>query len=54
MDEKTLIREIEEHRDEYIEFLKRMIQVDTYNPPGNEKNLLPLIKEYLEQENIDC
>ncbi|TFF92937.1 MAG: M20 family peptidase [Promethearchaeota archaeon] len=54
MDEKTLIREIEEHRDEYIEFLKRMIQVDTYNPPGNEKNLVPLIKEYLEEENIDC
>ena len=37
MSEELLMNEIENNKDEYIEFLRELIQAESYNPPGNEK-----------------
>ena len=47
MSEELIINEIENNKDEYIEFLRELIQADSYNPPGNEKNVALIIEKYL-------
>jgi len=54
MNEESIINEIEENKEEYINFLKELIQTDSYNPPGNEKNVAIKIKNYLEQVGVKC
>ena len=39
MNEDLIHREIEANKDNYISFLRKLIQTDSYNPPGNEKNI---------------
>lgn len=54
MDEELIIQEIENNSEEYIEFLRDLIQLESYNPPGNEKSVALIIKQYLKENNIDC
>jgi len=54
MSEELIINEIENNKDEYIEFLRELIQADSYNPPGNEKNVAIEIEKYLKDTNIKC
>lgn len=54
MSEELIISEIENNKDEYIEFLRELIQADSYNPPGNEKNVALIIEKYLKEANINC
>lgn len=54
MSEELIINEIDEHKEEFIEFLRELIQIDSYNPPGNEKNVALMIEQYLKSGNINC
>ena len=54
MSEELLLNEIEKNKDEYIEFLRDLIKAESYNPPGNEKNVSLIIEKYLKEENINC
>lgn len=47
MSEELIINKIEQEKEEYIEFLRKLVQSDSINPPGNEKNVALLIEEYL-------
>ncbi|MFW9875125.1 MAG: M20 family metallopeptidase [Candidatus Thorarchaeota archaeon] len=52
MSEELIFNEIENNRDEYIEFFRELIQTESYNPPGNEKNVALIIDKYLKKSNI--
>ena len=52
MSEELIFDEIENNREEYIEFLRELIQTESYNPPGNEKNVALIIDKYLKKSNI--
>ena len=39
MSEKSILNEIDQNKEEYIEFFRKIIQADSINPPGNEKNV---------------
>ena len=39
MSEELILKKIEENKDEYINFFQEIVQTDSYNPPGNEKNV---------------
>lgn len=54
MTEELILNEIEANKEEYVNFLQRLIQINTYNPPGNEKDLAIEIERYLKEENIAC
>ncbi|MFX1380474.1 MAG: M20 family metallopeptidase [Promethearchaeota archaeon] len=54
MSEALILNEIENNREEYIEFLRRLIQTDSYNPPGNEKSVALEIEKYLKNTDIKC
>jgi acetylornithine deacetylase/succinyl-diaminopimelate desuccinylase-like protein len=41
-------------RDEVTDLLRRLIRVDTTNPPGNETAAAELLREYLEANGIAC
>lgn len=41
-------------RDEVVELLGRLIQVDTVNPPGNETRAAEVLREYLEDSGVGC
>jgi acetylornithine deacetylase/succinyl-diaminopimelate desuccinylase-like protein len=43
-----------ELRDETVDLLSRLIQVDTTNPPGNETAAAELLREYLEASGVSC
>jgi len=53
MSEDLIRKEIETNKNEYIEFLRRLIQTESYNPPGNEKNVAIVIEDYLKNQNIN-
>jgi succinyl-diaminopimelate desuccinylase len=53
MSEESIINEIEANREEYIKFLQKLVQINTYNPPGNEKDLAVVIEQYLKEVNIE-
>lgn len=52
--QEMLLKEIEENKEEYIKFLQNLIQTDSYNPPGNEKNVAVKIENYLKKVDIDA
>jgi len=52
MNEDLIHREIEANKDNYISFLRKLIQTDSYNPPGNEKNIALIIDNFLKEEGI--
>ncbi len=52
MSEELIINEIDEHKEEYIEFLRDLIQSDSYNPPGNEKTVAVKIESYLKEAGL--
>ncbi len=54
MNEELIIQEIENNTEEYIEFFRDLIQTESYNPPGNEKNVALKIEQYLKDANINC
>ena len=54
MSKELLLNEMENNKDENIEFLRELIQAESYNPPGNEKNVALIIEKYLKNANIDC
>ena len=41
-------------RDETVELLRRLIRLDTVNPPGNETVAAELLREYLEPNGVRC
>ena len=52
MSEDQILSEIEQNQDEYITFFQELIQAESYNPPGNEKNVALVIDKYLKNANI--
>lgn len=54
MSEELILNEIEANTEEYIEFLQELIQTESYNPPGNEKNVAIKIQKYLKNAGIKC
>ncbi|MFW9988124.1 MAG: M20 family metallopeptidase [Candidatus Odinarchaeota archaeon] len=53
MSEELILNEIEANTEEYIEFFRELIQTDSYNPPGNEKNVAIKIEKYLANTGIE-
>jgi len=43
MTEEKILNEIDKHREDYITFLRELIATESYNPPGNEKNVIEQI-----------
>lgn len=54
MSEELILKEIENNKEEYIEFFRELIKTESYNPPGNEKNVALKIEEFLKESNIKC
>jgi succinyl-diaminopimelate desuccinylase len=54
MSEELILKEIETNKEEYIEFFRELIKTESYNPPGNEKNVALKIEEFLKESNIKC
>jgi len=52
MSEDQILHEIEQNQDEYISFFQELIRAESYNPPGNEKNVALIIDKYLKKVNI--
>jgi len=52
MSEDQIINKIEKNIDEYVNFLRKLIQAESYNPPGNEKNVAKIIDQYLKGAGI--
>ncbi len=52
MSEEVIISEIDNNKEEYIEFLRELIRAESYNPPGNEKNVALVIEKYLNNAGI--
>jgi succinyl-diaminopimelate desuccinylase len=52
LNEELIIQEIEDNTEEYIQFLRDLIQTESYNPPGNEKNVAMVIQQYLKDSDI--
>jgi len=52
MSVETIIAKIEQNKEIYIEFFRTLIQCDSVNPPGNEKNVALVIEEFLKDVNI--
>ena len=54
MSEELILKEIENNKEEYVEFFRELIKTESYNPPGNEKNVALKIEEFLKDSNIKC
>jgi len=52
MSEELIRNEILANKDDYIEFLRSLIQAKSYNPPGDEKNVALLIEDYLKSNDL--
>jgi succinyl-diaminopimelate desuccinylase len=52
--EELILHEIENNTEEYVEFLIDLVQADSINPPGNEKNVAKKIEQYLKDGGIKC
>ena len=51
--EEQIIHDIDTNREQYIDFLHKVIQAESYNPPGNELNVGLLIEKYLKSVDIE-
>jgi acetylornithine deacetylase/succinyl-diaminopimelate desuccinylase-like protein len=51
-----MLRAVATHalRDEVVDLLSRLLQLDTTNPPGNETVAAELLREYLEANGVAC
>ena len=47
MSVESIISKIDQNKEIYIEFLRKLIQSDSVNPPGNEKNVALIIEDFL-------
>ncbi|MFX0138663.1 MAG: M20 family metallopeptidase [Candidatus Hodarchaeota archaeon] len=54
MSEELILNEINKNTEEYIDFLRELVQTESYNPPGNEKNVALKIEKYLKNVGIKC
>ena len=54
MTEQLILGEIEQNREEYIEFLRDLIQAKSVNPPGNEMNAALVIEKFLKESDVNC
>ena len=54
MSEEIILKEIDNNKEKYIEFFRELIKAESYNPPGNEKNVALNIEEFLKESNIKC
>lgn len=54
MSEELILTDIDENKEEYINFLRELIIAESYNPPGNEKNVALKIENYLKDIDIKC
>ena len=52
MSVESIIAKIEQNKEIYVEFLRALIQSDSVNPPGNEKNVALIIEEFLKDLEI--
>ncbi|UCD01643.1 MAG: M20 family metallopeptidase [Promethearchaeota archaeon] len=52
MIQDQILNEIEKNQNEFITLLQELIQAESYNPPGNEKNVAIVIEKYLKNVNI--
>ncbi|MFX1389396.1 MAG: M20 family metallopeptidase [Promethearchaeota archaeon] len=52
MEHQKIIEFIDEHKEEYIKFLQKLVQTPSYNPPGTESKICLLIEKYLKKGNI--
>jgi succinyl-diaminopimelate desuccinylase len=52
MSEKLILNKIEQEKESYTEFLIKLVQSDSINPPGNEKNVALIIEDYLKEIDI--
>ena len=52
MSEELILNKIEQGKEEYIEFLVKLVKSDSINPPGNEKNVALIIEEFLKGMGI--
>jgi succinyl-diaminopimelate desuccinylase len=52
MSEEVIISKVEEEKEKYIEFFRKLVQSDSINPPGNEKNVALIIEEFLKESGI--
>ncbi|MFX1312323.1 MAG: M20 family metallopeptidase [Promethearchaeota archaeon] len=53
MSEDQILNEIEENKEEYIQLLRDLLQAESYNPPGNEKNVALIIEKYLKGVDVN-
>jgi len=51
--EEQIINDIDNNREQYIDFFCKVVQADSYNPPGNELNVGILIEEYLKSVGVE-
>jgi len=49
---ELILNEIEKNKEEYINFLRELVQTESYNPPGNEKNVALKIENFLKDSGI--
>jgi succinyl-diaminopimelate desuccinylase len=54
MSDDLILKEIEENKEKYIDFLKSLIQTDSYNPPGNEKDVALKIQDFFINNGVKC
>ena len=47
-----ILNEIDQNKEDYIEFFRKLVQADSINPPGNEKNVAIIIEDFLEEKGI--
>ncbi|MFX1409060.1 MAG: M20 family metallopeptidase [Promethearchaeota archaeon] len=54
MSEELILTEIDKNKEDYIDFFRELIKAESYNPPGNEKNVALKIEKYLKDVDIKC
>ncbi len=52
MSVESIIAKIEQNKEIYVDFLRKLIQSDSVNPPGNEKNVALVIEDFLKDVNV--
>ena len=52
MTEEEILKDIENNRETYIEFFRKVLKAKSYNPPGDELNVAKIIDRFLKQFNI--
>lgn len=52
MSEEIILNKIEQEKEDYIEFLRKLVQTNSINPPGNEKNVALIIEQFLKEKGI--